>query len=47
MIVQQDCQPGKKKVVGAIKVFIDEFVARALEQHGLVSDGVMVCMSVF
>ena len=33
--------------MGAIKVFIDEVVARALEQRGLVNDGVMVCMSVF
>ena len=30
-----------------VKVFIDEVVASYLEQWGMVSDGVMVCKSVF
>lgn len=38
--------PGKKKVVGAIKAFIDKVVAR-LENQGLVNDSVIVFISVF
>ena len=33
--------------MGVVKVFIDQLAVWDLEQRGLVSDGIMVCKSMF